>query len=92
MYEGDYYNGEKSGNGKEYNAYGEPVYEGEFFNGKRNGKGIKYYMDESLKFEGEFRYGKKWNGCCMDVGEEEVYDFEDYVDRKHFFLNGKRVD
>ena len=35
IFEGEYYNGERNGIGKEYNEYGYIIYEGEFLNGKR---------------------------------------------------------
>ena len=41
-YEGEYFNGEKSGKGKEYNYDGKLKFEGEYLKGKRNGKGKEY--------------------------------------------------
>ena len=35
LYEGEYYNGEKNGIGREYDDKGELIYEGEYLNGKR---------------------------------------------------------
>ena len=35
IFEGEYYNGERNGIGKEYNEYGNITYEGEYLNGKR---------------------------------------------------------
>jgi len=35
-FEGEYLNGEKNGNGKEYNYNGKLVFEGEYINGKKN--------------------------------------------------------
>ena len=35
LYEGEYYNGEKNGIGREYDDEGELIYEGEYLNGKR---------------------------------------------------------
>jgi hypothetical protein len=35
IFEGEYYNGERNGIGKEYDNNGEIIYEGEYLNGKR---------------------------------------------------------
>ena len=51
-FEREYLNGERNGNGKEYN-YGKLEFEGEYLNGERNGKGIEYKYGK-LEYEGEF--------------------------------------
>ena len=61
-YEGEYFNGERNGNGKEYDTKGKVIYEGGFRNGKRNGKGKEYDYKGKILFEGEYLNGKKWNG------------------------------
>ena len=59
IYEGEFSNGKRNGNGKEY-KYGKLIYIGGFSNGKRNGKGKEYnYDDGKLIFEGEYLNGKK---------------------------------
>ena len=46
-YEGEYLNGKKNGNGKEYAEEGKYLsYEGKFSNGRRNGKGKEYYYED----------------------------------------------
>ena len=61
IFEGEYLNGEKNGNGREYDGDGNVLFEGEYLNGKRNGKGNEYFIEEQkLKFEGEYLNGKKW--------------------------------
>ena len=45
IYEGDYKNGERNGEGKEY-YYNILIFEGEYKDGKRNGKATKYYYKE----------------------------------------------
>ena len=62
-FEGEYINGKRNGNGKEYDKNGEIVYEGEkeYLNGKKNGKVKSYKMGDSLCFEGEFLNGEEWN-------------------------------
>ena len=42
IYEGDYKNGKRNGEGKEY-YYNILIFEGEYKDGKRNGKATKYY-------------------------------------------------
>ena len=65
-YEGEYFNGERHGKGKEFSKEGRLIYEGEYAYGKWDGKG-KQYEDEGksnepqLLYEGEFKIGK-WNG------------------------------
>ena len=63
-YEGEYLNGKRNGNGKEYNKKGELIYEGEFLNGERNGNGKEYWKTSNfiLIFEGKFLNGYKWDG------------------------------
>ena len=43
LYEGEYSNGTKNGNGKEYNKDYYLIYEGKFLNGEKSGK-IKEYF------------------------------------------------
>jgi len=57
MFEGEYINGEKNGNVKEYHENGKLMFEGEYLKGKRNGKGIEYYSSGELRFEGEYLNG-----------------------------------
>ena len=70
LFKGQYYNGERNGNGEEY-YYSDIEYKGEFKDGKRNGYGKEnrtYYT-----FEGEFKNGKYWNG----IYKERDYDFDE---------------
>ena len=89
-YSGEFFNGERSGKGKEYynsNNYINStddikywlLFEGEYLNGKRNGKGKKYYKhyeEGGLKFEGEYLNGKKWNGKGYDMYGNLVYEIK----------------
>ena len=59
-YEGEYKNGLRNGNGKEYRI-GYLIFEGEYLNGLRNGKGKEYDEFGELIFEGEYFKGKMWN-------------------------------
>ena len=58
MFEGEYLNGEKNGNGKEYNYDGKLIFEGEYLYGYKL-KG-KYYINERLEYEGEYLLNKKY--------------------------------
>ena len=65
-FEGEYFNGEKNGKGKEYNIEGNLIYEGIYLNDKRKEikkKLFSYYDDGdgyySLMFEGEILNGQK---------------------------------
>ena len=53
---GDYLNGQRNGNVKEYDEDGELEYEGEYLNGKRNGKGKEYRFGK-LIYKGEYYNG-----------------------------------
>ena len=59
IFEGDYLNGKRNGNGKEYYNFGTLYFDGEYLNGKRNGKGKEYYSDGILIFDGGYLNGKK---------------------------------
>ena len=49
MFEGEYLNSKRNGNGKEYDYKGNLIFEGEYLNGKRyNGKGKKYNYNNIL--------------------------------------------
>ena len=80
IFEGQYFNGERNGKGKEYKG-GILIFEGEYLNGKRwNGNGLKngkgyikeYYKEGKLKFEGEYLNGER-NG----KGKEYIKHYEE---------------
>ena len=75
MFKCEFKNGEKNGNGIEYNN-GKFIFEGEYKNGKRNGKG-KEYDDDRLKFEGEYLNGER-NGKGKEYDENGDLRFEGY--------------
>ena len=55
IFEGEYLNGKRNKNGREYNNNGEIMFEGKYLNGQRNGKGKEYNIDGS--FEGIYLNG-----------------------------------
>ena len=59
MFEGEYLNGKKNGQTKEYDIDGNLLFEGDYLNGKRNGKGKQYDSNGNLMFEGEYLDGKR---------------------------------
>ena len=59
LFEGNYQNKKRNGQGKEYYPYGKLKFEGEYLNGKRNGKGKEYRPYGDLQYEGEYLNGKK---------------------------------
>ena len=85
MFKGEYLNGERNGNKKEYYKNGELLYEGEYLNGERNGKGKEYYYNGKLLFEGEYVKGKIWNGKFYKMKsnfESEIKDgMEEYIQK-----------
>ena len=76
IFEGEYLNGEKNGNGKEYfNSVLQ--FEGEYLNDKRNKKGTEYYIDfKSKKFEGVYFYGKEWDGKGYNKNNRIIYELK----------------
>ena len=86
-YEGKYLDGEKNGEGKEYDSDGKLLFEGEYSNGKRNGKGKQYY-NGILIFEGNYLYGHKTKGKEY-IEKRLEYEGEYLFDRKY---NGKGYD
>ena len=81
-FEGEYLNGKRNGNGKEYDC-GILIFEGDYLNGKRNGKGKEYDYGE-LIFEGEYLNDKK-NG----IGKE--YDYAGKLVYKGEYKKGEKV-
>ena len=86
IFEGDYLNGKKNGNGKEY-FFDIVIFEGEYLNGQRNGKGKEYHYGK-LKFEGEYLYDSKLKGKLYK-NEKLEYEGEFLYDKK---WNGKGYD
>ena len=62
LFEGEYKNRKRNGQGKEYNILEELIYEGGYINGKRDGYGLEYNNKGELIFEGEYKNGKRWKG------------------------------
>ena len=59
-FKGEYINGERNGQGKEYDEYGKLIFEGEYLNGERNGQGKEYdWFSDKLMFEGEYLNNKR---------------------------------
>ena len=50
--------GERDGEGKEYNYDGKLIFEGEYYKGKKR-KGKEYDYDGNLIFEGEYLDGER---------------------------------
>ena len=53
MYDGDWINNKREGNGKYIFENGE-YYIGQYKNGLRNGKGTMYYSNGNIKYEGDW--------------------------------------
>ena len=85
IFDGDYLNGKKNGNGKEY-FFGRLIYEGEYLNGKWNGKGKEYNNHDYLKFEGEYLNGKR-NGKGKEYYNGKLFFEGEYL--YGFRLKGK---
>jgi len=95
-FEGEYLNGQRSGQGKEYNEEGALIYEGEFLNGKWHGIGKQYYDEglfgngrKKLLYEGEFKngkydgIGKKYEVGIVSTGK---------IEQQGIFENGKLIE
>ena len=81
VYEGEMKNGERHGQGIEYNEDGEIVYEGQFKNDEYHGQGTYYYSD-GRKYEGEFE-NDEYNGHGIEYDEDGEIVYEGQ------FKNGK---
>ena len=68
IFEDEFYNNKRNGNGKEYydNEEGKLKFEGKYLNNRRNGKGKEYDYNGELKYEGEYLNGKR-NGKGKEV-------------------------
>ena len=74
-FEGEYENGERNGEGKEYNDSGKLKFEGEYEYGKRNGNGKEYNYNGKLKFEGQYKNGER-NGIGKEYDDYGKLKFE----------------
>ena len=86
LYEGEFFNGERNGKGKEY-EFEKLVFEGEYLNGKRNGYGKEY--NGYAEFEGEYLNGERWTGKIKIIDDEEggFILYMEEIDVK--YLNGE---
>ena len=87
LFEGNYSNGKRSGNGKEYNNDGKIIFEGKYLNGQRNGIGRELYSllqknEEKVKY-----YGLYLNGKRHGTGKE--FYFNGKLKFEGEYLNGK---
>ena len=86
-FEGEYFNGERNGKGKEYNynKFGESsIFEGEFLNGKRHNKCKGFFPNGKLAFEGEYIDGEK-NGIW-----KEYFKNNNNIKFEGEYLKGKK--
>jgi len=93
LYEGEYLNGKRNGQGKEYNIIGNIIFEGEYLNGKRwNGRGKEFNDKNEITYIGGYINGKKGG-----KGTEYKNEFDKIqnspIDRVIFegeYLNGEK--
>ena len=86
IFYGEYLNGKKHGEGKEYyENNGNLKLKGEYLNGELNGKIIEFYENGRLKFEGEYLNGKKHG-----KGKEYNYNRKNNLIFYGNYLYGKR--
>ena len=99
---GKYLNGERNGNGKEYDDNDNLLFEGGYLNGKRNGKGKEYDSNGNLIFEGVYLNDKKWDGKGYNGPNKIIYELiqgngkiKEYVNGTLLFegeyLNGEKI-
>ena len=86
VFEGEYLNWKKNGNGKEFDDNGKLIVEGAYLNGKRNGKGKEYNNGGKLIFEGEYLNGKR-NGNGKEYNNEGKLIFEGEEILKNILMN-----
>ena len=73
IYDGEYLNGKKNGEGKEYDD-GKLQFEGEYLYDYRL-KG-REYINERLEYEGEYLFNKKYNGKGYDEDCNIIYELK----------------
>ena len=87
MYDGDFVNGKRNGNGTLIDQKGRLIYKGNWVDGKKNGKGIFYYSTGD-KYEGDFVDDKMTGkGRLTNPKGSLIYE-GDWVDGKK---NGKGI-
>ena len=93
QYKGEYQNGIKNGEGKEYKYNGKLVFEGEYKFGKRwNGEGEENYYEDyngffyKHLFSGEYLDGQRYNG------EIRIYNEEHQLIHQLKILNGAKIE
>ena len=75
IFEGEYLNGKRNGEGIEYDD-GILIFEGEYLNGKRNGRGKEYNYKNQLVFEGVYLKGKRLDGKGYNINGNLEYDIK----------------
>ena len=76
IFEGEYKDGKKNGEGKEFYKNGQLKFEGDYKDGKKNGIGKEFYENSYLKFKGEYRNGKRWNGKGYNYEGKEEFEIK----------------
>ena len=93
IFEGEYWNGERYGKGKEFFWYDIDLieFEGEYKNGKRNGFGKEYYYNGNLQFEAEYLNNKEFKGIKYDINGNIIYILNNNINgiRKEYNDDGK---
>ena len=100
VFEGNYLNGEKNGEGKEYTKQGDLIFKGKYLNGKKwngimcfknnenfeikNGKGLIKEYLSNAIFSGEYLYGERYGKG------KEYYIKSNKLKFEGEYLNGKR--
>ena len=76
IYEGDYEYGERHGNGKEYNKFGNLIFEGKYQYGKAwSGKLNEYYKDKLL-FEAIYDHNNFYRKITIEIKDSEnIFNF-----------------
>ena len=71
-YEGEYFNDQRNGKGKECDIFGDLLFEGEYlYNQKRKGR---EYHNGKLEYEGEYLYERKRNGKGYEENSNIIYE------------------
>ena len=75
IFEGQFINGERNGQGKEYKLHN-IIFAGEYKNGKRHGMGKNFFKDGKVIFNGLYKEGKKWGGIGYDKNNKIICEFK----------------
>ena len=87
-FEGEYLNGERNGEGKEFYENGKLLFEGEYLDGVRNGNGKEFFLNGEILI-GYYINGKLKEGKRIDKDGNDIMILEKNGKLKEFYDNDR---